>query len=449
MAQQYGGFLQSLATVRDAKTGRLSSWDQSGKNQDYWLIGPGESVTLADIQGAGCITHIWMTQFCRRVLGASVIDPKMGQWIAPVNEIHNALGVCWEVADPHYYRKVLIKMYWDNAEEPSVVVPLGDFFCIGHSMPGNINTLPINISTKPEERYKFGGSAALNCFFPMPFNTRAVIEIENQNDIPYGQYFYIDYEMYTEEHKDDIAYFHANWKRANPCNGWGPELQTNSPEVNISTLSAEGNYEVLNVEGEGHYVGCNLSVAHFQGSWWGEGDDMIFVDDDTWPPSIHGTGTEDYFNHAWGMQDNAGLYNGTALHESIVPGFQTSYKFHITEPVHFKKRIRVTIEHGHANHLCDDWASTAYWYQKKPGAVTIQPLDERIPTTPGDIERRGIGKSTCELTAEQQMQKDTAKRRFEEFMKTRQIEIEAKLKATREKEAGNKKHAQFIARKVK
>lgn len=91
---------------------------------------------------------------------------------------------------------------------------------------------------------------------------------------------------------------------------------------------------------------------------------MIFVDDDTWPPSIHGTGTEDYFNHAWGMQDNAGLYNGTALHESIVPGFQTSYKFHITDPVHFKKRIRVTIEHGHANHLCDDWASTAYWYQK-------------------------------------------------------------------------------------
>lgn len=116
MAQQYGGFLQSLATVRDAKTGRLSSWDQSGKNQDYWLIGPGESVTLADIQGAGCITHIWMTQFCRRVLGASVIDPKMGQWIAPVNEIHNALGVCWEVADPHYYRKVLIKMYWGRCE---------------------------------------------------------------------------------------------------------------------------------------------------------------------------------------------------------------------------------------------------------------------------------------------------------------------------------------------
>ena len=92
MAQQYGGFLKS-GNGSGCKNGASFSWDQSGKNQDYWLIGPGESVTLADIQGAGCITHIWMTQFCRRVLGASVIDPKMGQWIAPVNEIHNALGV--------------------------------------------------------------------------------------------------------------------------------------------------------------------------------------------------------------------------------------------------------------------------------------------------------------------------------------------------------------------
>lgn len=122
MTKKFGGFLESLARVRNAKTGRLSSWDQTGKNQDYWLIGPGETVTLADIKGTGCITHLWMTQFCRRILGASVIDPKMGQYIAPVNEIHNALGVCWEVADPHYYRKVLIKMYWDNQEKPSVVV---------------------------------------------------------------------------------------------------------------------------------------------------------------------------------------------------------------------------------------------------------------------------------------------------------------------------------------
>ncbi|MGR0558658.1 DUF2961 domain-containing protein [Escherichia coli] len=142
------------------------------------------------------------------------------------------------------------------------------------------------------------------------------------------------------------------------------------------------------------------------------------------------------------------MYNGTALHESIVPGFQTSYKFHITDPVHFKKRIRVTIEHGHANHLSDDWASTAYWYQKKPVGVSIQPLEERIPTTPGDIERRGVGQSNVALTSEMQEQKVNAQRRFDEFMKVRQIEIESKLEATRMKEKGNIEHASQIANKI-
>ena len=200
----------------------------------------------------------------------------------------------------------------------------------------------------------------------MPFNKRAIIEIENQNDLPYGQYFYIDFERYPEPLQDDIAYFHAMWRRDNPCSGWAPNLQTNSPEVNIPNLDGTGNYVILETEGRGQYVGCNLSVAHFQGSWWGEGDEMIFVDDDTWPPSIHGTGTEDYFNHAWGMQNNAFLMNGSVVHESVVPGYQVSYRFHLTDPVRFAHRIRVTIEHGHANHLSDDWASTAYWYQTLP-----------------------------------------------------------------------------------
>jgi hypothetical protein len=140
-------------------------------------------------------------------------------------------------------------------------------------------------------------------------------------------------------------------------------------------LDRNGNYVILETEGRGHYVGCNLSVAHFQGSWWGEGDEMIFVDnDEEWPPSLHGTGSEDYFGHAWGMQDNAFLTNGSALHESIIPGYQVSYRFHLTDPIHFAERISVTLEHGHANHLSDDWSSTAYWYQTLPSPVrTILP----------------------------------------------------------------------------
>jgi hypothetical protein len=428
--------LADLARLKDARTGRLSSWDQEGKNQDYWLIPANSTVRLADIEGPGCITHIWMTQFCRRVLGAGLIDPTAGNYVAPVFEIHNALGLNWEVADPHYYRKVLLKIYWDDQDTPSVLVPLGDFFCTGHSMPGNFSSLPISVSCKPEERYRFGGSAAFNSYFQMPFGKRAIIEIENQNDVPYGQYFYIDFERYDAPLADDIAYFHASWRRENPCGGWGPNLQTNSPETNIPNLDGKDNYVILETEGRGQYVGCNLSVAHFQGSWWGEGDEMIFVDEDTWPPSIHGTGTEDYFNHAWGMQNNAFLMNGSVIHESIVPGYQVSYRFHLTDPVRFKNRIRVTIEHGHANHLSDDWASTAYWYQTLPSPkLTILPVEQRLPTPPGDRAPERVARNR--LTPEQARQIDAADRRFREYAALRDIEIEKKLETTRRRSEAN------------
>jgi len=428
--------LADLARVKDARTGRLSSWDQEGKNQDYWLIPANSTVRLADIEGPGCITHIWMTQFCRRVLGAGLIDPTAGNYVAPVFEIHNALGLNWEVADPHYYRKVLLKIYWDDQDTPSVLVPLGDFFCTGHSMPGNFSSLPISVSSKPEERYRFGGSAAFNSYFQMPFGKRAIIEIENQNDVPYGQYFYIDFERYEAPLADDIAYFHASWRRENPCGGWGPNLQTNSPETNIPNLDGKENYVILETEGRGQYVGCNLAVAHFQGSWWGEGDEMIFVDEDTWPPSIHGTGTEDYFNHAWGMQNNAFLTNGSVIHESIVPGYQVSYRFHLTDPVRFKNRIRVTIEHGHANHLSDDWASTAYWYQTLPSPkLTILPVEQRLPTPPGDRAPERVARDR--LTPEQARQIDAADERFRAYAELRDIEIEKKLETTRRRSAAN------------
>jgi hypothetical protein len=111
----------------------------------------------------------------------------------------------------------------------------------------------------------------------MPFQKKAEIVLENQNDVPYGQYFYIDYELYSDSPPEPVAYFHAHWHRENPCRGRAPELQVNSPEVNLPHLNAEGNYVILETEGCGHYVGCNLSVAHFQNSWWGEGDDDRFA----------------------------------------------------------------------------------------------------------------------------------------------------------------------------
>lgn len=435
--------LSDLTRMKQARTRRLASWDQEGRNQDYWLIGPGETVTLADIKGPGCITHIWMTQFCRRTHGPSVIDPTLGQYIAPVNEIHNALGVTWETADPHYYRKVLIRMTWDNADRPAVLVPLGDFFGIGHSMPGSFSSLPLSVSAKPEESFIHGGSASLNSYFQMPFSERAKIEIINENDVPHGQYFYVDYELYEEPLDDDIAYFHATWRRENPCDGWAPQIQTNSPGANTVNLDGKGNYTVLETQGRGQYVGCLLSVAHFQGSWWGEGDDMIWVDDDPeWPPSIHGTGTEDYFNHAWGMQKKCDLYNGAPIHESVVPGYAVSYRFHLTDPVRFNEKIRVTIEHGHGNHLSDDWASTAYWYQTLPSPeISVPPLEERLPTPAG--ARAPVAAPRDRLNDEQKQMLDQAAKRQEEYLRLRNIEIEKKLKRTRAREAANRELGQL------
>ena len=444
MAPATSGIFQDLTRVRDLRSARASSYDQEGRNQDYWLIPPGERITLADIEGPGCITHIWMTQFCRRILGPGLIDPFHGHYVAPIFEIHNALGLNWEITDPFYYRKVLLRITWDDQEHPGVLVPLGDFFGLGHGIACNYASQPFTASVKPEEQRLFGGNAALNCYLPMPFNKRAHIEIENQNDIPYGQYFYIDYELCREPQGDDTAYFHAQWTRENPTDGWGPGLQTNSPETNVVQLSGEGNYCLLEAEGRGHYIGCNLSVAHFQGSWWGEGDDMIFIDEDTWPPSLHGTGTEDYFNHAWGMQANKFPLNGSILHESEMPGYQVSYRFHLTDPVHFSRRIRVTMEHGHANHLADDWAATAYWYQTLPARpFGILPVAQRLPSHPQAASAPAVGNPPA-LNAEMQTALATAEQRGADYLRERERETVKKIARTRQRSLGNIEQARQI-----
>lgn len=409
------GMLGDLTRARTARTARASSFDQTGRNRDNWIVMPGQERVLADIEGPGYITHLWMTQSCRINQGPGQIDPEVVG--VPMLEIHNALGVSWEVVDPDYYRKVLLKFYWDDQETPSVIAPLGDFFGLMNSLSGTYESLPLSVSAKEGELHTFGGSAAFNSYFRMPFAHRARIVVENQNDIPYLQYFYIDYELSQDPLPDDTVYFHAHWKRALPNVGWAPDLQANSIETTIPNLTGDNNYVALETEGRGHYVGCTLAVRHFQGSWWGEGDDMIFIDDDTWPPSLHGTGMEDYFGHAWGMQHNAFQFNGTMVHEEDVPGFHHSYRFHMADPIRFEKRIKVTFEHGHANHLSDDWSSTAYWYQTLPSPVlTVPPVEERLPLRPMD---RVIQEPLPKLTLDQQSARDAAADRMSRFSAAR------------------------------
>lgn len=185
-------------------------------------------------------------------------------------KIYNALGLNYEVSDLYYYRKVLIKMYWDDSTTLNVIARIGDFFCLGHSMAAKFQSLLFVVLVKLSEKKKFGGTAAFNCYLTMPFDKRARIEIENENDEAYFQYFYIDYELYAEPLPADTLYFHAHWRRMTPTNGWASSrIQTDSLETQIPNFDGKVNYVIWETEGAGQYIGCNHSVAHFQGTWWG------------------------------------------------------------------------------------------------------------------------------------------------------------------------------------
>ena len=345
----------NLAHLRNRKTGRASSWDTSGRNRDFWLIPAHSSAVLADIRGPAQITHIWMTQY-------------------------------------DHYRECLLKITYDDSPFPSVLAPLGDFFCLGHGMVNSFESALFTASSN--YAWQFNKPCALNCHVPMPFAHGATVELVNESDREHLQYFYVDYET-LEEFPADTGYFHAEFRRTNPFGGWGAEIAPNTPNsdaANKERTAWENNYVILETHGRGHYIGCNLSVSNFTKDWWGEGDDMIWVDGYKWPPDLHGTGSEDYLGHAGGMQPQFALRNGSSIFEgNTIPtpelslwrgasGYQTGYVFHLENPVHFESEIKVTIEHGHANHLANEMSSVAYWYADQPGrAVDVPSMLQRLP----------------------------------------------------------------------
>jgi hypothetical protein len=268
-------------------------------------------------------------------------------------------------------------MYWDGQDHPSVETPVGDFFGVGHAKVASYSCSVLNMSANQGN----DTNAAMNCYFPMPFSDGARIEIENQGEKEIRSfYFYVDYEDLPSLPKDE-GRFHATWRRENPCPR-AATLDGDSPDVN---LSDEENYLLVEAIGRGHYVGCNLSVHNLYGGWWGEGDDMIMIDGQKWPPDMHGTGSEDYFSQAWGSQPhNAFPYCGVSYHLGAHNGFNeriSVYRYHVCDPVIFHESIRVSIEHGHANDRSDDYSSVAYWYQTLPSTPLPRLLDvsERLP----------------------------------------------------------------------
>ena len=349
--------LSSLPRLRDYTSRRISSYDTSGGNADSWLIEAGEKKTLVEINGPGCIKHIWTT------LGLPAED---------------------------YCRRIVLRFCWDGSKEPSVECPIGDFFGLGHGMRKNFITLPLQMS--PENGKGF------NSWWPMPFREKAVVEVENQGAEKYYHYFYVDYESYPDRKAvADLAYFHAQWRREADTRGWAVEEKMSRDQIYRSdpkdprwyNKDGEENYVICDAKGNGIYCGAHLDIDCFQrnpNDWYGEGDDMIFIDGEPWPPSLHGTGTEDWFHCAYcPTQEYNAPYHGVILYsgneEWRWKGKNTLYRYHIEDPLRFRKSIRVTIEHGHANKLSNDYASTAYYYLTEPrrGGPALPAVEARLP----------------------------------------------------------------------
>ncbi len=312
--------LQGVARPQDYVSKRVSSYDPSGGNRDSWIIEPGQKATLADIQGPGAIHHLWFT-------------------IA---------------AEPFYSKKIVLRIFWDGENTPSVEAPIGDFFGVGWGIDRGYSSLPFNVSSEGRAR---------NCYWFMPFRRSARVEVENQGRRRVEAfYFYIDYRLLSGL-AADTPYFHAQYHQEFP------------PRKNE-------NYPILEAAGRGHYVGCSFSVMNQAGSWWGEGDDMIYVDGEN-SPSLHGTGSEDYFSDAWGMRPAQAPFYGCPLQEEdFALGSKASvYRFHIPDPIPFTRSIRVTIEHGSNNDRFDYLSSVAYWYQAEPHQPfgTLPQVTERLP----------------------------------------------------------------------
>lgn len=346
------GPLSSIAQIVDAKSRRISSYGTKGGNDDNIQIPAGQTVTIAEMKGAGIVKHIWIT-------------------ISSGDELIR--------------RNLVLRAYWDGQDHPSIESPIGDFFGQGWGMKYNFISLPLAAAP--------AGGNALVCYFPMPYGKGAKFTVENQgpNDVD-AFYYYIDYEEHASI-PDDMGRFHAQYRQEVTK----PESDMGDVENEWTVFgpfadnpSDEFNYVFCEPEGKGHFVGVNYYINSPSPIWYGEGDDMFLVDGEAWPGTAQGTGTEDYFNQSWCPDEHyCHPYFGTArapgrLNDSPRFGWLGRthvYRFHLEDPIRFAKSLRASIEHGHANCLTLDLASVAYWYQTTPSKpfAPLPSAEERKP----------------------------------------------------------------------
>jgi hypothetical protein len=292
------------------------------------IVKPKQTFVLADIDGQGAIQHIWMTP--------------TGTW-----------------------RYSILRMYWDGEKDPSIEVPVGDFFTMGWGVYAKVQSLAVCVNP----------GSAFNSYWPMPFRKHAKITMENLDERDMVVYYQIDYTQ-TEVPKD-AAYFHAQFRRVNPL-----------PYKDVYTI-------LDGVKGKGQYVGTYLAYGVHNDGWWGEGEIKFYLDGDKDFPTINGTGTEDYFCGSYNFENQekkqyeefTSPYSG--LIQVIKPdGLYKSqqrfglYRWHIADPVRFDSDLKVTMQDlgwrsgGRYLPLQDDMSSVAFWYQTEPHAV-FPPLPDK------------------------------------------------------------------------
>ena len=335
--------LFAQARLRSYKTRRSSSWDRTGGNGDAVGVAPGASATILEVTGAGVVTHLWFT-------------------IASDDE--------------HHLKNLVLRAWWDGEESPSVEVPIGDFFGLGLGEYFVYQSAMLAVASVK----------ALNSYFQMPFSKTAKMTVTNEGKIRTNSlYFAVDY-VTMAEIPADLGRFHAQYRQAAPCKGVVDDWQVNwDKSVNdLKNLDGKDNYVFLEATGRGHFVGVTQAVLQNQEGWFGEGDDMIFIDGDALP-TINGTGTEDYYNGAWDFasQSFAFEHNGAPFirGDEKLGSRYCLYRWHTESPITFEKSIKVTIEHGHGNSRSDDFYSVAYWYQTEPHAAfpALPTAEARVP----------------------------------------------------------------------
>ena len=329
--------LPEYALAQDYRSLKQSSFDRTGGNADSWPIAPGATREIFAAEGPGVITHIWCT------ISAS---------------------------SANHLKELVMRIYWDGNAKPSVEVPVGDFFGLNLGQYSIYQSAFLNCSSVK----------ALNSYFAMPFRKSARITITNEAATPVGSYYSnIDYQLVPTLPERSL-YFHAQYHQATP--------NTAVKAPGSKNLEGHDNYVYCEARGRGHLMGVTLGVLQNSDRWMGEGDDMIFVDDET-KPLITGTGSEDYFCGAWdfGGRDGsvpfAHLYNGAHLivNPERAGGRYCLYRWHADNPVTFTRYMKHTMEHGHANDRADCFYSVGYWYQTEPytSLPAMAAVADRIP----------------------------------------------------------------------